>query len=138
MGTLEKLLIATICINIVVTIAFFACWILQVKINRLTQSVLQDILNAWIKYDKAVDELSSSVNEAYLNLAWEIDKAKKGLEKSNKAAVFAVWLWNAVLDFSKIKDVCDDNCKSKGRRAKAEWTEGDRPRREYTRRDNAA
>lgn len=138
MGTLEKLLIATICINIVVTIAFFACWILQVKINKLSQSVLQDILSAWIKYDKAVDELSSSVKEAYLNLGEEIDKAKKEIEKDNKAAVFAVWLWNAVLDFSKIKDVCDDNCKSKGRRAKAEWTEGDRPRRKYTRRDNAA
>ena len=138
MGTLEKLLIATICINIVVTIAFFACWILQVKINRLTQSVLQDILNAWIKYDKAVDELSSSVSEAYLKLAWEIDKAKEELEKDNKAAVFAVWLWNAVLDFSKIKDVCDDNCKSKGRRAKAEWTEGDRPCRKHARRSNAA
>ena len=92
-----------------------------------------------IKWFKAViEQVPDSINEAYLNLAWEIDKAKEELEKDNKAAVFAVGLWNSILDFSKIRDVCNDNTEKQGRGNKVQWTEGDRPCRKHTRRNNAA
>lgn len=135
---LERLLIISIVVNVVVIIAFAACWILQIKINKLSNELLRDILVAWKKYDTAVDELSATVREAYLNLGEEIDKAKKDISSDNKAAVFAVGLWNSILDFSKIKDVCGDNCKEKARWTKANWAEGNRPSRKHARRSNAA
>lgn len=89
--------------------------------------------------------LPDSLNEIYLNLSKEIDevqkeidKAKEELKNDNKAAVFAVGLWNSILDFSKIRDVCNDNTEKQGRGNKVQWTEGDRPCRKHTRRNNAA
>lgn len=92
-----------------------------------------------IKWFKAViEKVPDSVNEAYLNLAWEIDKAQKEIVEENKAMTFAIGFWNRILDFSKIRDVCNDNSEKQGRGNKVQWTEGDRPCRKHTRRNNAA
>ena len=135
---LERLLVVSIICNVVAVVAFVVCWFIQGRMNRKSIEIMSNFLEI-IKWFKAViEKVSDSVNEAYLNLAWEIDKAKKEIEKDNKAAVFAVGLWNSILDFSKIRDVCNDNIEKQGRGNKVQWTEGDRPRRKYTRRNNAA
>lgn len=135
---LERLLVVSITCNVVAVVAFVVCWFIQGRMNRKSIEIMSNFLEI-IKWFKAViEKVPDSVNEAYLNLAWEIDKAKKEISKDNKAAVFAVGLWNSILDFSKIRDVCNDNSEKQGRGNKVQWTEGDRPCRKYTRRNNAA
>lgn len=82
--------------------------------------------------------LPDSLNEIYLNLSKEIDKVQKEIIEENKAAVFAVGLWNSILDLWRKKDVCNDNSEKQGGGNQVQWTEGDRPCRKYTRRNNAA
>lgn len=82
--------------------------------------------------------LPDSLNEIYLNLSNEISKVQKEIVEENKAAVFAVGLWNSILDLWRKKDVCNDNSEKQGRWNQVQWTEGDRPCRKHTRRNNAA
>lgn len=135
---LERLLITSIICNIVAVTAFVVCWFIQGRLNRKSIEIMSNFLEI-IKWFKAViEKVPDSVNEAYLNLAWEIDKAQKEIVEENKAMTFAIGFWNRILDFSKIRDVCNDNSEKQGRGNKVQWTEGDRPCRKHTRRNNAA
>ena len=135
---LERLLVMSIICNVVAVVSFIVCWFLQGRINRKSIEIMSNFLDIIKNLKDAISQVPDSINEAYLNLAWEIDKAQKEIVEENKAAVFAVGLGNAILDFNKIKDVCNDSAKKQGRWNKVQWTEGDRPCRKHTRRNNAA
>ena len=135
---LVELLTASIVINIVAAVAFVVCWYIQSRLNRKMIEIESNFLSIIKNFKEVIENVPDSINEAYLNLAWEIDKAKKDITSDNKAAVFAVGLWNSILDFSKIKDVCGDSSKKQDRWAKADWAERDRPSRKHSRRSNAA
>ena len=87
---LERLLITSIICNVVAVTAFVVCWFIQGRLNRRSIEIMSNFLEI-IKWFKAViEKVPDSVNEAYLNLAWEIDKAKKDIASDNKAAELAV------------------------------------------------
>ena len=106
--------------------------------NRNTIGILSNFLDILKNFKDILKPFPDSLNEVYLALSKEIDKAQKEIVEENKAAVFAVGLWNSILDLWRKKDVCNDSSEKQSRWSQVQWTEGDRPCRKYARRNNAA
>lgn len=135
---LERLLVTSIICNVVAVVSFIVCWFIQGRLNRKTIEILSNFLDILKNFKEVLEPLPDSINELYLNLSKEIDKAQKEIVEENKAMTFAIGFWNRILDFNRKKDVCNDNTEKQGRGSKVQWTEGDRPCRKHTRRNNAA
>jgi len=87
---LEELLVTSIICNVVAVVSFIVCWFIQGRLNRKTIEILSNFLDILKNFKEVLEPLPDSINELYLNLSKEIDKAQKEIVEENKAMTFAI------------------------------------------------
>lgn len=141
MVQLEHLMRWTIIACLIVFVGYVICWLIQIRMNKNVIKCLEENIKARKDYEKAANELlkllkeaygnicewhnevAASVNQMYLNLADEITKLRRP-----RTVLHPI-----------VKDEHNANSsENEGVRNPIQWAEGDRPRRKYTRRNNAS
>lgn len=160
MVQLEHLMRWTIIACLIAFVGYVICWLIQMRMNKNVLKCLEENIKAWKDYEKAANHLWKVLQECYENIREHQNDIDKELN-NNRERQFDIRdilnearqnLTRDIMNLSvlvgrnhkKSLHIIDkingnNNCsKEQSLRDSVQWIEGDRPRRKYTRRNNAS